>query len=34
MLTDVPNFHDGSTVGVASNEKTWVPVKGTFEVLG
>jgi hypothetical protein len=33
-LTVVLNFGDGSTVGVASNEKTWVPVKGTFEVLG
>lgn len=26
------NFDDGTTVGVASNEKTWVPVRGTFEL--
>ena len=33
-LTATLNFRDGTTVGIASNEKTWVPVKGTFEVLG
>ena len=33
-LTVTLNFRDGTTVGVASNEKTWVPVKGTFEALG
>ncbi len=32
-LTVTLNFSDGTTVGVASNEKTWVPVKGTFEAL-
>ncbi len=30
-LTVALNFGDGTTVGVASNEKTWVPVRGTFE---
>ncbi|MEO6292522.1 MAG: hypothetical protein ABIO88_07855 [Burkholderiaceae bacterium] len=33
-LTVTLNFVEGSTVGVASNEKTWVPVMGMFEVLG
>lgn len=33
-LTVTLNFVEGSTVGVASNEKTWVPVMGIFEVLG
>jgi hypothetical protein len=33
-LTVTLNLRDGTTVGVASNEKTWVPVKGTFEALG
>ena len=33
-LTATLNFRDGTTVGIASNEKTWVPVKGTFEALG
>jgi MoaF N-terminal domain len=32
-LTVVLNFADGSTVGVASNEKTWTPVHGRFEVI-
>ena len=31
-LTVALNFGDGSTVGVASNEKTWTPVRGTFEL--
>jgi hypothetical protein len=31
-LTVALNFGDGSTVGVASNEKTWVPVRGSFEL--
>jgi hypothetical protein len=31
-LTVALNFADGSTVGVASNEKSWQPVRGTFEV--
>ena len=26
-------FEDGSTLGVASNDKTWFPVRGTFEVM-
>lgn len=33
-LTVTLNFRDGTTVGVASNEKTWVPVKGVFDALG
>lgn len=33
-LTVTLNFLDRSTVGVASNEKIWVPVKGTFDLLG
>ncbi len=32
-LTVVLNFNDGTTRGFASNDKTWVPVKGTFEVM-
>ncbi|MDO8772543.1 MAG: hypothetical protein Q7K57_28335 [Burkholderiaceae bacterium] len=32
-LTVTLNFRDGTTVGVASNEETWIPVKGTFEAL-
>ncbi len=32
-LTVTLNFQDGTCVGAASNEKTWFPVKGTFEVL-
>jgi hypothetical protein len=32
-LTLVLNFHDGSTTGVASNDKTWMPVHGRFEVV-
>lgn len=32
-LTVALNFNDGTTTGFASNEKTWVPVKGTFEVI-
>ncbi|MEO7156923.1 MAG: hypothetical protein ABI039_05135 [Vicinamibacterales bacterium] len=31
-LTVALNFTDGSIVGVASNEKTWLPVRETFEV--
>jgi hypothetical protein len=31
-LTVVLNFGNRTTVGVASNEKTWVPVRGRFEV--
>jgi hypothetical protein len=31
-LTVALNFGDGSTVGVASNEKTWAPVRGTFDL--
>jgi hypothetical protein len=33
-LTVALNFKDGTSVGAASNETTWFPVKGTFEVLG
>lgn len=33
-LTVVLRFDDGSTVGFASNDKTWFPVRGTFEVMG
>ena len=32
-LTVVLNCSDGSTVGVASNEKIWLPVRGRFEVM-
>ncbi len=32
-LTVALNFSDGTTAGVASNEKSWTPVKGTFEVM-
>ena len=32
-LTVVLNSNDGLIVGVASNEKTWTPVHGSFEVL-
>jgi hypothetical protein len=32
-LTVVLNFSDKSTAGVASNEVTWVPVRGSFEVM-
>jgi hypothetical protein len=32
-LTVVLNFGNRTTVGVASNEKTWVPVHGRFEVV-
>ncbi|MGH9805655.1 MAG: hypothetical protein ACRD9W_00050 [Terriglobia bacterium] len=32
-LTVVLSFNDGSTVGVASNEKTWFPVRGRFEIV-
>ncbi len=31
-LTIALNFEDGSTVGVASNETSWYPVRGTFEL--
>ncbi|HEY2630557.1 MAG TPA: hypothetical protein VGI57_15615 [Usitatibacter sp.] len=33
-LTAVLRFQDESVVGFASNDKTWFPVKGTFEVMG
>lgn len=32
-LTDTLNFVEGGTVGVASNEKTWIPMMGLFDVL-
>jgi hypothetical protein len=32
-LTVVLNANDGRIAGVASNEKTWVPVHGSFKVL-
>jgi hypothetical protein len=32
-LTLVLNFASGTTVGIASNENTWLPVHGTFEVV-
>ena len=32
-LTAVLNFNDKSIVGVASNEKTWTPVHGSFEIV-
>lgn len=32
-LTVALNFNDGTTTGFASNEKTWVPVSGRFEVM-
>jgi hypothetical protein len=32
-LTVVLNSHSGQIVGIASNEKTWVPVHGSFEVV-
>ncbi len=32
-LTVALNLLEGTTVGIASNEKTWFPVKGTFEIL-
>ena len=32
-LTVVLDFSDGSTVAIASNEKDWVPVHGSFEVM-
>ena len=32
-LTTVLNFQDGRLYGFASNEKTWSPVQGTFEVI-
>jgi hypothetical protein len=33
-LTAVLNFSDKSIVGVASNEKTWTPVHGSFDIVG
>jgi len=33
-LTVTLNFQNGTSVGAASNGKSWFPVKGTFEVLG
>jgi hypothetical protein len=32
-LTVVLNFESGAIAGIASNEKTWMPVHGTFEVV-
>ncbi len=32
-LTVALNFADGTLLGVASNDKTWTPVGGAFEVL-
>jgi hypothetical protein len=32
-LTVTLNFRNQTTMGVASNEKTWAPVQGTFEVV-
>jgi len=32
-LTVALNFADGTLCGVASNDKTWTPVGGAFEVL-
>ena len=32
-LTAVLNFENKSIVGVASNEKTWAPVHGSFEFV-
>lgn len=32
-LTVTLNFKDDSTVAIASNEKTWSPVHGTFEIV-
>jgi MoaF N-terminal domain len=32
-LTVVLNFIDGSTVAIASNEKDWLPARGSFEVM-
>src|SRR5262249_30991762 len=33
-LTVVLNFEDGSMVGIASNDKNWLPVRGRFKVVG
>lgn len=32
-LTVVLNYDNGSIAGVASNEKSWTPIHGTFEVV-
>ena len=32
-LTVALKFEDGSMVGVASNEKSWFPVRGRFQVI-
>ena len=32
-LTVALNFDDSAMVGVASNDKSWFPVRGSFEVL-
>jgi hypothetical protein len=32
-LTVALNFADNTVCGIASNEKTWTPVRGAFEVL-
>ena len=31
-LTVVLNFEDGSIVGIASNDRNWIPVHGHFQV--
>lgn len=33
-LTVALRFDDRSTIGFASNDKSWFPVRGTFEVVG
>ena len=33
-LTVALRLDDGSTLGFASNDKSWFPVRGTFEVVG
>ena len=32
-LTAVLNFNDKSIVGIASNEETWTPVHGSFQIV-
>jgi len=32
-LTVVLNFESGAIAGIASNEKTWMPVHGSFEIV-
>ena len=33
LLENLLRFEDGSAVGFASNDKSWFPVRGTFEVM-